>query len=198
LPWYDAGGNAQCHTLWNWNNDGEPGKKRMGLGLLYQKYISGSDNFYCPGRKQHGQNYGRDPWNVDYSVNWLPMYAGTDKVGFSPTLRQFQNQYSRVTWFDPDNRCIKYTGLRILAGDVRGRGYQRDPYDIPHDGTGNVLLIEGGVESLKNAFGSDIDLQIWSRQGPLRGDRNHAPYHPYGRDWFVWAAAQIRGDSIAP
>jgi prepilin-type N-terminal cleavage/methylation domain-containing protein/prepilin-type processing-associated H-X9-DG protein len=202
LPWYDAGGNAQCHTLWNWNNDPPDTYsqgKCMGLGLLYANdYLPSEDIFYCPAREEHGKNYGRDPWNIDYVVNWVPNNAGGDKDGHAASLQEFSRDLVRVAWYQPDNRNRRYQGLKILLADVRGRGFQRDPYDVPHGGSANVVMADGAVRTLHGAFGAESLLQVWSSQGPERGDRNYIPYHPYGRDWWVWAEAGVRGESVAP
>jgi prepilin-type N-terminal cleavage/methylation domain-containing protein/prepilin-type processing-associated H-X9-DG protein len=89
--------------------------------------------------------------------------------------------------------------IAILTADVRTRGsWRENPSDVPHDGTGNVLLTDGSVQSLSDAFGPDVPLQEWGWRGPVQGDRNGKPYHPYGACWWVWAAAQIRGESVAP
>ena len=192
LPWYDTSGNAPTNYFVNWNRS-DP-FARQGLGILYfQEYVSSRDTFYCPGRQKHGQNFGNQ-WNCDYAVNWVY----TNQPG-STSLSEFRSKLRRVAWFNPNNEFHSYTGLRILAADVRCHsGWRKIPRDVPHDGNANLLMVDGRVETLNGAFGDDSVMQILGRYGPVQGDRNDKPYHPWGRDWWVWAEGTLRGDDLSP
>ncbi len=214
LPFNNVNGNAESHYLKSWST-----AYNCGWGNLYVNgYISSPDLMLCPGLRKHYMGPDRgSTWETDYVVGWWAgqwdsiMNVANGDTTYAVSLDQYGTKCKRGAYIGPGGAYVSYTGLKILAADVRSHNAwapppennwwnSSQPLDVPHKGSGNLLFYDGSGQTKANMFGkraaiSQISSQwnmidLWSGDG--RGDRNSLPHHQYGRDWWTWAEGQVR------
>ncbi len=170
-----------------------------GLGLVQQYADMGRDMFQCPGRDEHGLDGTTAGKYGDYVLGWpnvLRTYTDSDfALRSSPTLDQMTLQADVRQVPNPGPLGAAKTGRFILVADARVNSATttRGPFDIPHQGTGNVLVYDGHAESLGKAFGPNAE--VWSFTANAATAEFNAQYHVYNnqKDWWFWAEKQVQG-----
>ncbi len=220
LPFNNVNGNSPSHFLKDWY-----GKYNTAWGNLYiNGYISSPNVLLCPGQREHyiGPDHWGTAWDTDYVVGWWAgqwdsiMNVANGDTSYAVRLDQYGRKCSRGGFAAPGPTWVNHTGgLKLLAADVRcyntwptddGSGFANGwanavhPLDVPHKGSGNLLLFDGSGQTKSNMFGRrSVLLQFaWERftvdpwNGDSCGDRNNLPHHQSGRDWWAWAEGQVR------
>jgi prepilin-type N-terminal cleavage/methylation domain-containing protein len=192
LPPNFVAGNRETNWIRRGNDD------KAFNNLVVGGYLDGEDLCYCPGRSDHGRTFEPPPGGRslgDYVVGWAygqwDMLMRMGSTNLSPKRKwdytQLMPLHVYATEYNP-TRTPDGEGANILMADARIRKETFGPTDIPHDGSCNLLRVDGGVGFLEDAFGPPT---AYLRPDGL-GDRNGRFYHAYGRPWWRWAEMRVR------
>jgi len=168
-----------------------------GMGLLcHGGYVSKSILWQCPGREQTGKSYW--PWSGYCQWEYTAYQPACERYYFPPNYAKryypkldfYINKYAWI--FDPAD-TQRSRKRKILFVDLKHS--ERAPTDIPHQGIGNIALVDGSAKSLYGCWKGWVRIQIaipdlgW---GGWHVENDHARLEDYARPFFNWAEFYLR------
>ena len=177
---------AKKNTYANWTQSGGPqpwphsGTLDNGFGFLMKLDYLNRKLLVDPGSPDSNGPEGK---KTDYAVGYFdkkPLKNGyTLASGEAPTIEQYKKHWGRV-----DHNGTKISGGPVYVADAVSR--QNDfhgPSEIPHEGSANILLVDGSARTIGDA---------WELPNPDFNTTNYPSNHNDSRRWWGWVNMKVR------